>query len=82
MADRCSASSKRGLWVPGISSAKPMAYLLTDSTPPATNMSPSPAAMAWEAMRMAWSDEAQYRLTVVPGTSVSPQSSAVARATL
>jgi hypothetical protein len=34
--------------------------------------SPSPALMAWAAMRMVWSDDEQYRLTVTPGTSSIP----------
>ncbi len=37
------------------------------STPPATNTSPSPALMAWAAMRIVCSDDEQYRFTVTPG---------------
>ena len=40
----------------------------TDSTPAATYWSPSPAVMAWKAMRSVCSDEAQKRLTVHAGT--------------
>ena len=36
------------------------------------NTSPSPALIAWNAMRVVCSDEAQYRLTVVPGSVVEP----------
>ena len=50
---------------------------LIDSTPPATNRSPSPAAIAWHAETTAESPDAQSRLTVTPATdSGSPASSA------
>ena len=56
---------------------------LIDSTPPATNRSPSPAQTAWHAETTAASPEAQSRLTVTPATdSGSPASSAAMRATL
>ena len=55
----------------------------TASTPAAMYWSPSPALMAWKAMRSVCSDEAQKRLTVQPGTWWSiPDSSAALRATL
>src|SRR5437870_5620473 len=57
------------------------AVRLTLSTPPATKVSPSPALMAWKAIRIDWRDEAQKRLTLVPGTvSGSPPSMAMLRA--
>ena len=37
----------------------PFMKRLTVSTPAATKMSPSPALMACDAMRMAWSDDEQ-----------------------
>ena len=56
---------------------------LIDSTPPATNRSPSPAITAWQAPTTAASPEAHRRLTVTPATdSGSPASSAAIRATL
>src|SRR3954471_25052252 len=54
-----------------------------DSTPPATNRSPSPAAIAWQAPTTAERPDAQRRLTVTPATdSGSPARSAAIRATL
>src|ERR1700687_1748897 len=59
-------SRKRGL---RSSTENPLPLVrLTDSTPPATYVLPSPALMAWNAMRMDCSDEAQKRFTDVPGT--------------
>ena len=53
-----------------------------DSTPPATNRSPSPAITAWHAPTTAESPEAHRRLTVTPATeSGRPASSAANRAT-
>ena len=40
----------------------------TASTPAAMYWSPSPAVIAWKAMRRVCSDEAQNRFTVVAGT--------------
>src|SRR3954468_22991880 len=54
----------------------------TVSTPAATNTSPSPALMAWDAMRIACSDDEQYRFTVTPGTSGIPARMAATRAAL
>ncbi len=51
------ASAKTGLGGP--SSAMPLLKRLTVSTPAAMKTSPSPALMAWAAMRMVWSDEEQ-----------------------
>lgn len=45
--------------------------------------SPSPALIAWKAVRMVCSDEAQKRFVVTPGTSNgSPARSAALRAML
>ncbi len=53
-----------------------------DSTPPATNRSPSPAATAWHAMTTAESPEAHRRFTVTPGTDCGkPARSTAMRAT-
>ena len=53
-----------------------------DSTPPATNRSPSPAITAWQAPTTAERPDAQSRFTVTPPTlSGSPASSAANRAT-
>ena len=54
-----------------------------DSTPPATNRSPSPATTAWHAPTTAESPDAHSRFTVTPATdSGRPASSAAIRATL
>ena len=54
-----------------------------DSTPPATNRSPSPAAIAWHAPTTAERPDAHNRLTVTPATdSGRPARSAAMRATL
>ena len=45
----------------------PWAYLLTHSTPPDRNTSPSPALMAWKAIRVVCSEEEQYLVIVAPG---------------
>ena len=53
------------------------------STPAAMYWSPSPALMAWNAMRIVCSDDAQKRLTVTAGIWWSrPDSSVALRATL
>ncbi len=51
----------------GSESLLPLTNLLTHSTPAEMYASPSPALMAWNAIRMVCSDDEQYRLTVVPG---------------
>ena len=79
---RASASANPGLWVPGSPSDMPFANRLTVSTPPATNTSPSPALMAWAAIRMVCSDEEQYRFTVAPGAWAMPARMPTTRATL
>ena len=57
----------RVLTVSGWSQNSPNGDRVLDSTPAHMNASPSPALMAWNAIRVACSEEAQYRLTVVPG---------------
>ena len=53
-----------------------------DSTPPATNRSPSPATIAWQADTIAESPDAHSRLTVTPlRTPEEPASRADMRAT-
>ena len=54
---RSPASSNSGFFGP--SSAMPNWNRLDVSTPPATNTSPSPALMAWAAMRIVCSDDEQ-----------------------
>ena len=55
----------------------------TASTPAATYWSPSPALIAWKAIRIVCSDEAQKRFSVHAGTWwSSPASSAALRPTL
>ena len=46
----------------------PFMYRVTHSTPTLRNTSPSPARIACAAIRVVWSDDAQYLVTVVPGT--------------
>ena len=54
-----------------------------DSTPPATNTSPSPAPIACAALFTAWRPEPHSRFTVCPATSTgSPARRAAMRATL
>ncbi len=53
-----------------------------DSTPPATNRSPSPAITAWQAETTAANPDAHSRLSVTPGTDCgNPASSTAIRAT-
>jgi hypothetical protein len=54
---RASAAAKSG--VLGPPSAKPPAKRLTVSTPAEMKTSPSPALMAWKAMRVVCSDDEQ-----------------------
>ena len=56
---RSSAPWNAALCVLGMPSAAPCPNLLTASTPAATNTSPSPALMAWAAMRMVCKDDEQ-----------------------
>ncbi len=64
---RSRASSNTGLTVSGSESLLPLLCRLTVSTPADTNTSPSPALMACMAIRVVCSDDAQYRVSVVPG---------------
>ena len=56
---RSSASAKTGLWVSGQLSEVPLPNRETVSTPAETNTSPSPALIAWKAIRVVCTDEAQ-----------------------
>jgi hypothetical protein len=64
---RSSAVANTGLCVSGQLSLLPFAYLLTHSTPAEMNASPSPALMAWNAIRVVCSEDEQYLVIVVPG---------------
>ena len=64
---RAFASSYKWLLVSGQWSEVPLANRETVSTPAETKTSPSPALIAWNAIRVVCSDEEQYRLTVTPG---------------
>jgi hypothetical protein len=46
------------------------------------NTSPSPALMAWYAIRVVCNDEAQYRVSVAPGRKSYPSMTATTRARL
>ncbi len=77
-----SAWANTGFWVSGRPSEDPFTNRLTVSTPAAMNTSPSPALMAWKAMRVVCRLEAQYRVTVVPGSRSKPNRTATTRARL
>ena len=53
------AAPKTGFVVSGQASELPFTYRLTHSTPALTKTSPSPALIAWKAIRVVCSDEAQ-----------------------
>ena len=53
------ASAKTGFLVSGQWSEVPLAKRDTVSTPAETKMSPSPALMAWKAIRVVCTEEAQ-----------------------
>ena len=76
---RACASSNTGLSVSGSESLLPLACRLTISTPAETNTSPSPALIACMAIRVVCSDDAQYRVTVVPGRWSKPSRTATTR---
>ena len=59
MAVRASASENVGLWVSGQLSDVPFSNRDTVSTPAETNTSPSPALIAWKAIRVVCTEEAQ-----------------------
>ena len=56
---RALASSKSGFWVSGQWSEVPLAKRDTVSTPAEMKTSPSPALIAWKAIRVVCTDEAQ-----------------------
>ena len=64
---RSSASANSGLWLSGQPSDVPFGNRDTVSTPAEMNALPSPALIAWNAIRVVCSDDEQYRFTVVPG---------------
>ena len=53
------ASSKRGFWVSGQWSEVPLANRDTVSTPAEMKTSPSPALIAWKAIRVVCTDDEQ-----------------------
>src|ERR1700722_7730052 len=67
---RASAAPEAALWAQV--SAAPYWKRLTVSTPAATKTSPSPALMAWAAMRMVCRGEEQSRFAVTPGRAGAP----------
>ena len=67
LAVRAWASSNSAFLLFGAPSAAPTPKRDTVSTPAEMNTSPSPALIAWNAIRVVCSDDEQYRLTVVPG---------------
>ena len=64
---RSSAAANTGFLVSGQLSLLPLPNRLTHSTPAEMNASPSPALIAWKAIRVVCSDDEQYRVIVVPG---------------
>ncbi len=56
---RAPASAKSGLRVSGMWSEVPFAKRETVSTPAETKMSPSPALIAWNAIRVVCTDDEQ-----------------------
>ena len=76
---RSPASWNFGFCVSGQLSELPLPNRLTHSTPAAMKASPSPALIACAAMRIVCSDDEQYRVTVVPGTSGRPASTLTTR---
>ena len=79
---RASAPVNTGFLVSGQLSLLPLPNRLTHSTPAETYTSPSPARMAWNAIRVVCSDDEQYRVRVVPGRWSNPSMIATARAML
>src|ERR1700761_417797 len=79
---RSCASANSRFFVSGQESLDPFVKRETHSTPAAMNTSPSPALIAWYAIRVDCSDDEQYRLTVVPGTPSRPSMTAATRAML
>ena len=79
---RASASANAWLCVSGQLSLLPWAKRLTHSTPAEMKTSPSPALIAWKAIRVVCSEEEQYLVSVVPGRWSWPSSTATTRARL
>ncbi len=65
--ERAIASVNSAFLVSGQPSALPLPKRDTVSTPAEMNAWPSPALIAWNAIRVVCNDDEQYRLTVVPG---------------
>ena len=63
----CGLGEQRVLAVRASRRQCPSANRDTVSTPAEMNASPSPALIAWNAIRVVCSDDEQYRFTVVPG---------------
>ena len=83
-APRAMASAKSGLRASGSDSPAPRkpAFCDTVSTPPEMKTSPSPALIAWKAIRIVWVELAQNRLTVAPGRPSRPARTEMTRAML
>lgn len=64
---RCSASANSGLCVSGHESELPFENRDTVSTPAEMKTSPSPALIAWNAIRVVCRLDEQYRVIVQPG---------------
>ena len=79
---RSRASLNSGFLVSGQESGVPFGNRETVSTPAEMNACPSPALMAWNAIRVVCNDDEQYRFTVVPGRKSYPSSTATTRAML
>jgi hypothetical protein len=81
-AERAAESANRGFWVSASLPPAPAneVYCETHSTPPTKNVSPSPALIAWKAIRIVWVELAQKRLIVAAGRWSMPASTAMTRA--
>src|SRR5215472_8253686 len=76
---RACAGSNSEFLVSGQLSLVPFTPRDTHSTPAEMNTSPSPALIAWKAIRVVCSDDEQYRVTVVPGRWSNPSMTATTR---
>src|SRR5438046_8877544 len=76
---RASAWVNTEFLVSGQLSLLPLPNRLTHSTPAETNTSPSPALIAWKAIRVVCSDDEQYRVTGGPGIASTPSLPATTR---
>ena len=76
---RSTASANTGFCVSGHESLDPLMYRDTISTPAEMKQSPSPALIAWKAIRVVCSDDEQYRVMVVPGRWSKPSMTATTR---